>query len=446
MGALVCNVKNVCMYTSQMMYIGGIESVIRRLVPIFAEHGINSWVACEFGHPVGIVETAYEVFESTSKDRLKQWNDFLALHRTDAVIIHHVNSKSLKEEILHLKAKGIKCISVVHESFPSAMMLTGEEGHWRKVFDIGKICDLVLTVSGLDAIWWRALKVKAIHVQNPFARPLKNIETSRRTCEDGAANLLWVGRLCEPKQPKSALAALALAAAECPGIMLTMVGGTASGNRQLLREAKKLGVADKVRLVDAKHDIEDLWRTADIHLLTSLTESFCLVIAEAKAHGIPTVMFDIPFLELTQSGEGVVKVQQGDIVGMKDAIVALANNGKRRFELGQAANKSLSAFSDQAVWESWREAFKVLAGQESLPVANDVVGQVAEQIFIGWNRYCDKNLWAVRMAENWKLLTHCSLRPIASLVMCFVNCVRAIKQYIRCARAYWNKAIKSGRD
>ena len=421
-------VKNVCHYTAQMEYVGGIESVIRQLYPIFAAHGVQCWTVCEQGNADGLPIDSVEIFKDG--DRCEQWDRFLEKHATDVVVIHHVTSNSLRREIMHLKAKGIKCVRAMHSSFPSSMLLKGDERCLELAYNDAKLCDGVVTVSELDARWWRALGLKAMHVQNPFVHPSKNVEMSRRTGEDGAANLLWVGRLCEPKQPKAALAAFARAAKVCPSIILTMVGGTARGNRQMRREAKKLGVVNQVRLIDARPDIEDLWCNADIHLLTSVTESFCLVIAEAKAHGIPTVMFDIPFLELTRNGAGVVKVAQGDIEGMAQAIVALAQDAELRVKLGQEAMGSLTEFNDEAVWRSWQSAFDVIVGNIRLPDASWSEKLLATQVFFAWNNYCDRTLWAVRFVEQWECLFHISFRPFAIVLNRVFNKARKVKRLI----------------
>lgn len=422
-------IKNVCHYTAQMEYVGGIESVIRQLYPIFAAHGVQCWTACELGNAKGLPNDSVETFKSG--DRCEQWDRFLEKHPTDVVILHYVVSETLSQEIVHLKGKGVKCIRAMHSSFPSAMLLNGEERFLEKAYFDAKLCENVVTVSELDARWWRALGLKAVHVQNPFVHPSKSVETIRRRGEDGAANLLWVGRLCEPKQPKAALAAFARAARACPGISLTMVGGSAQGNKKMSRLAKKLHVQDKVTFINARQDIEDLWAKADVHLLTSITESFCLVIAEAKAHGIPTLMFDVPFLELTQSGAGVVKVPQGDIDRMAQAIVNLTKDESLRSKLGLEARNSLVEFNETAVWKSWENAFDIVEGSAALPETPDAEKLLVEQVYFAWHRYCDKNLWAVRMAEHWQLLTRASMRPLAYILEGVVGMIRRLKGFGR---------------
>ena len=420
-------IRNVCMYTAQIESVGGIESVIRRLLPIFSSHGVACWVACESGSPIGIPDNAFEVFSQRQADRRLQWQEFLKKHQTDIVIFHYVNSPSLPDEILYLKSIGIRCGIVIHSPFLCAFLCKGEERLLQKYYEVAKLCDIVLTVSKLDAEWWSAFGIHAVHIQNPFIHPSKNVEMIRRTGEDGAANLLWVGRHCEPKQPKAALAAFALASRACPELKLIMVGGSGKDNRKLLRVAKKLKIDRRVSLVDFRQDISDLWAMADIHLLTSLTESFCLVIAEAKAHGVPTVMFDIPFLELVESGKGLIIAPQNDIEGLSAAIVRVAKDGELRRKLAAEAKDSLSEFTDEAVWSTWENAFTAL-DENNLKYDKDSL--LPSQIYLAWNNYCDRTLWAVRFVEEWESLFHFSFKPFAIAMNWVFNKTRQAKRLV----------------
>lgn len=420
-------VRNVCMYTAQIECVGGIESVIRRLLPIFSNHGVAGWVACERGAPIGIPHTAFEVFSQCQSSRCLQWQQFLKKHPTDIVIFHYVNSPSLREEILYLKSIGVRCGLVMHSPFLCALFCKGEERLLQKYYELGRLCDIVLTVSSLDAEWWSAFGIRAVHIQNPFVRPSENIATSQRTGKDGTTNLLWVGRHCDPKQPGAALSAFALAAKTCPELKLIMVGGTGKDNRKLLRLAKRLKIDKRILLLDFRQDISDLWATADIHLLTSLTESFSLVIAEAKAHGVPTVMFDIPFLDLVKSGKGLLVAKQNDIEGLSAAIVRLAKDRELREKLAVEAKGSLSEFTDEAVWSTWANAFTAL-DENNLKYDKDSL--LPSQIYLAWNNYCDRTLWAVRFAEEWESLFQFSFKPFAIAINWVFNKTRQAKRLV----------------
>ena len=209
-----------------------------------------------------------------------------------------------------------------------------------------------------------------------------------------------------------------------------MVGGTAKGWRPYAKMARRLGIADKVDFLAARDDLSDLWAEADLHLLTSVTESFCLVLAEAKAWGIPTAMFDIPFLELTESKKGLIVAPQGDTDALAQGVIRALSDDDYRERLGREAAESLAPFTDEAVWASWARLFEALrTGQGGTEVSPEVRTIVAQQTF-AWDNFCARNQWALDLTRDWSLLTHTSLRPFARFVSAAIRLLRAAKHAI----------------
>lgn len=373
----------LAIYTHNLADLGGIERVVREHLRIFTALGVECKVFgeanCEIALPVD------------GKERNTKLKEFLLEFKPNYVILHGVAHPAAKDDIRLAKELGIKTIVVCHFSFPSAMLLDRDELANRNFFEGVRGADMVATVSRIDAQWWRALGCRAMHVQNPFVHP-KNAEVSRRLGEDGTTNLLWVGRNAEQKQPSVALAAFARLAEKVKNVNLTMVGGTDKEWNSIRRKAMKLGLANKIVCLGQRDDLNELWDKADLHLLTSVTESFCLVLAEAKAKGIPTAMFEIPFLELTESKKGLILARQGDAEGLADKIAAVLNDKETLEQFGKDAKESLRPFNDEAVWTSWQKIFAALeSGEGGYEVSEDLKTIVSQQFF-AWNRFCDKHL------------------------------------------------------
>ncbi|KAA9084154.1 glycosyltransferase [Microbacterium radiodurans] len=117
----------------------------------------------------------------------------------------------------------------------------------------------------------------------------------RRTDSPRGRNLLWVGRLEQPKVPSLALAALSrLTEAEpTAGWKLRMVG---AGNleTELRRIAKQMGVSEHVEFVGRlnPHEVMDEMARASILLMTSVAgyEGFPRVLVEGLANGLSAVV------------------------------------------------------------------------------------------------------------------------------------------------------------
>lgn len=94
-----------------------------------------------------------------------------------------------------------------------------------------------------------------------------------------------VGRLCAQKNQAFLLGVLA----EMPGAVLVFAG-EGGGERELRREAERLGVAGRVRFCGALADVAPLYSAIDVLAMPSLFEGLGIVAVEAQAAGLPVVV------------------------------------------------------------------------------------------------------------------------------------------------------------
>ncbi|HEX3047510.1 MAG TPA: glycosyltransferase family 4 protein [Bacillota bacterium] len=107
---------------------------------------------------------------------------------------------------------------------------------------------------------------------------------------EGKRMLLSVGRLGQEKNLGLMLRALVILTEDFPQLRLILVGSGPAGE-SLRREAHELGVTDRVIFTGrvADEELPSFFRAADLFIMTSLTETFGIVIMEAMAAGIPVV-------------------------------------------------------------------------------------------------------------------------------------------------------------
>lgn len=119
------------------------------------------------------------------------------------------------------------------------------------------------------------------------------------------------------------------------------VAGEGPERAALEERARALGVADAVRFVGHVADPHAFLRERDVFALTSHTEGFANVLAEAMACGRPTVAFDIEFgpNELIRHGETGYLVPDGDLDGFAAHLRALAGGPELRATLGRAGRE-----------------------------------------------------------------------------------------------------------
>lgn len=157
----------------------------------------------------------------------------------------------------------------------------------------------------------------------------------RQTAGSGAGSLLHVASLLPVKDQGTLLRAFAQVVAVRPDAVLTIAGD--GPLRQTLQAmARLLGIGAQVRFRGAvAHDcLPDLYRSADLCLLSSRHESQNLAVLEAAACGTPVVGTAVGVLpELAPPG---CVVPVGDAGALAAAVLRLLDEDERRQGLGQA--------------------------------------------------------------------------------------------------------------
>lgn len=177
---------------------------------------------------------------------------------------------------------------------------------------------------------------------------------------DGAPGLLWLGRIDRSKDPMTFVAALGLLR-DRP--WTAEIVGPEAADAELavtLRERiSALGLGDRVRVAGSLEgdELEAAWARADLLVHTSRLETYGMVVAEALAHGVPSIVAE---------GTGAVEAQRG--VG-------------GRFPPGEAAALAaeLGAWlEDAALREAWRA--RALGARERLEGWDETARRVVDAL------------------------------------------------------------------
>jgi glycosyltransferase involved in cell wall biosynthesis len=103
-------------------------------------------------------------------------------------------------------------------------------------------------------------------------------------------------------------------------------------------ETRRLGLEDRIIIRDKVDEIEDYLQAADLGLVTSETESFCLSILEAMCFGCPSVSTHVGGIpEVIDHHETGHLVPFGDADGLARAVEDMIENPSRRQAMGRAA-------------------------------------------------------------------------------------------------------------
>ena len=105
-------------------------------------------------------------------------------------------------------------------------------------------------------------------------------------------------------------------------------------------EVRRLGLEDRIIVRDKIQDVEEYYSTADLGLVTSDSESFCLSILEGMFYACPSIATRVGGIpEVIQSDSTGVLVTPGDAEALASAISDLIANRERRQEMGRTAKR-----------------------------------------------------------------------------------------------------------
>lgn len=272
-------------------------------------------------------------------------------------------------DILVAKSLGVPVILGWHNVF-DADFHDGQGLDAAQIRLLGhRYADLTTVLTSMDQSWFTLNGYAARVVPNP---PTFEKMPATPALLEGKT-IVWVARVeRHQKQVDHALQMMPLVLAEHPDARLVVVGtGPELGMAKEL--ARSLGISSRVRFTGYSDDVSSYMESATLHLMTSEFEGFGLALEEAWSHGLPTVMYALPYLELVKSGKGHVAVPQGDVHALARAVCDLLEDKDRRRRLGAEARGVAAEFREQSVPDLWRGIFDDVATKDRLgPSSEDL--------------------------------------------------------------------------
>jgi len=169
--------------------------------------------------------------------------------------------------------------------------------------------------------------------------------------EASKVRCLFVGHLSHAKGAFDVLKAFRLAASQCPGLGLTMIGAPIRVERNVTtavpgEEQWETSLAEAVTACPGQiqvpgvvtgDDKARLFQASDIFILPSYSEAFPVSVLEAMAASMPVIVTPVGALpEVLEAGTNALFVRPGDPEQLGHAIVQLATDQNRRQRMGKA--------------------------------------------------------------------------------------------------------------
>ena len=170
-------------------------------------------------------------------------------------------------------------------------------------------------------------------------------------------NVLMVGRVDDIiKGGKYGIYAMAEILKEIPDALLTIVAPSHPESLKTL--TKKLNIEQSVTWIRFTQDISVYYLNTSVLLVTSVSESFPMVMNEGKAHGLPIVSFDIDYSPSFQ--KGVITVDMFNYTLMGREAAKLLKDYEYRKKMGREAKLSLDIYNNNDTIKMWDNLFQSL--------------------------------------------------------------------------------------
>lgn len=241
--------------------------------------------------------------------------------------------ESISSVVCYYPAK--KRIAWIHCEYKRYLELSNIKSE-EKIFSLYDkiVCVSEFAKNGfLECIPSAKEKVVAIHniinEDNIKGKADENIYFDDKFISD-SFTIISVGRLDPVKQfDKIPLIAKEIKQKTDIAFRWYIIGGGDANIEQMINEnIKKYNLEDVVILLGAKTNVYPYMKKSDLYVSTSLSESFPLVINEAKVLNIPIVAND--FGSAKESVENNIDGYIVPIKGMSDIIISLMNDEKRK--------------------------------------------------------------------------------------------------------------------
>lgn len=340
---------------------GGIERVVATLVDIWIGMGYEVFLYTT--SPADETDYAYSksvkrhVIPGVAdiKQHLPSLEKYLIEDQIDVFIPHKCSElKLLFCQVMVCKALRIPVIAYVHAHFTEIFHSCFDEALYG--YKVYGLCDKVLTLNEDGKLFHELCGCDVELVQNPIDEALR--KTTERAKLD-QNRILWIGRFDIGKRPEDALRIFNIVAKKRADAVLDMVG---AGDEQLVEKCreycKQEHIENRVYFHGFQKDTEPYYLNASIMLMTSEEEAFPTVLIEAKAYGVPTVMYDLPYVPIARKGSGVVLVEMMSIETAAENISDLLKCAKRRREMGEEARSYFDELLDYSTRDFWDRIFR----------------------------------------------------------------------------------------
>jgi glycosyltransferase involved in cell wall biosynthesis len=356
------NIKTICSYCFDLS-CGGIQRVITINAKLWSDMGYHVIILTDqppalndYPVPSAIKRVVFPT--AAVQARTQFLEDLIVKNEIDVFVCNNWDYTHYANDLTCIKKAGTFPVTIIHHNFSGWAYFFQNTRDFQNQALFPLLAALV-TMSPTQQLWWSCLGAPAYYIPNPITY---SPETTPKSAPSHR-NIIWVGRTNDAgKRLMDAILAFSTVADRFPDARLIVIGPLPPKpmRKKVRRLIAELNLDTKISFEGFKQDTSEYLTNAWVHLSTSIVESFSMAIAEACAHSVPTVMYELPYLAITQAGKGFLAVPQGDITGLADALTKVLADRTLRDRLGDDAKANLDQFEDRVIIQGWKNLFAQL--------------------------------------------------------------------------------------
>lgn len=353
-------IKTIGTYYSRLRN-GGAEKVISQLIPLWVELGYR--VVLFTDEPPH--DTDYMVDAAYTRVVLPpaKWDDYdakataldsaLREYQVDVMIYHKWVDPHLLWDMLVCKQANCAFYIYAHSTIDFVRYVDlGSQKIYVQLPSIFKIADCVVTLTEMDTAFWKQFAHRVFQTSNPCTLPSGKTWNRKRHNN----RILWTGRISEEKRPLELIRIFEIVLKKIPDAELCIVGtGEPDAIKQIIDYAKSKKILDRITLTGFQIEVNQFYEQSDIFLLTSAYEGFSMTTFEAQSHGLPIVMYELPYLALIKDNKGIIAVDQHAVEDAGKAIIEVLTNQEKYEYLSKEAYANAKRFSNIDIKEKWHQ-------------------------------------------------------------------------------------------
>jgi glycosyltransferase involved in cell wall biosynthesis len=299
-------------------------------------------------------KTVFNVASYLRKNRI----DILQTHLFDASIVGLIAAKMAKTPISIFTGHHSHEIPLHGNRLPlfadnlSSRFLSdyiiAPSAHMKGIFEksakvpSGKIA---VVHHGFDLSYWNPEQADGSRIKSEF-----NLQG--RTVIGAVGRLYWI------KKYDLLLRAFAKASERFSDVSLLIVGDGID-RLKLQREARELGIAEKVVFTGLRSDRLELYSSMDFFVHPSLEESFGMVIIEALAMGKPVISTKVGISpDIIKSSVNGLLIERDSEEELRDALFTMLELKGRWKEMSSSARRSAQPFAAENMVRGYEENYK----------------------------------------------------------------------------------------